>query len=114
MERSLKLKSEQTKLLKKIGMVGPFIEGSLTSTKTRCSNPKCKCVIEGPIHDTVLLTWKENNVTRTLHIPQYLKEEVQKWVNEYRALKAAIKEASVLQREILIELRKDARKSNKY
>jgi hypothetical protein len=49
-----------------------------------------------------------------LHIPQYLKEEVQKWVNEYRALKAAIKEASVLQREILIELRKDARKSNKY
>lgn len=112
MSRINKLKSKRHRILKVIQSIGPLIEGSLISAKKRCGNPKCLCASLGPIHDTILLTWKENKVTKALYIPKSMKGEIEKWVNEYKKLKEATKNMSAIQKEIFIEL-KELRKEKK-
>lgn len=96
-----RLTKKRAAILKEIRKVGPFLEGSLCTTKKRCGNPKCRCAKEGPIHETVLLTWKEDGITQTLYIPKDLREEAEKLVDQYRRLKEQVKLMSRTQREIL-------------
>jgi hypothetical protein len=93
--------------LERIREIGPFIQGSLTVTKKRCGHPACRCAIEGPCHQTALLTWKEGGRTRTLYVPIELRQEVESWVEEGKLLKSLIANMSQAQRELLIRRRKD-------
>ena len=94
-------------VLERIRSIGPFIQASLTVTRKRCGNPDCRCVTEGPCHETALLTWKEGGRTRTLYVPIELRQEVERWVEQNRLLKSLIAEMSRLQRERLIQMRKE-------
>ena len=101
---------EGRKVLREIRRIKPFIMGSLSTTKKRCGNPKCRCATEGPIHETVLLTWKENNITRTMYVPIELREEVAACVEEAKRLKGLMKEMSEAQKEFLKAKRKSKRR----
>jgi hypothetical protein len=98
--------------LDRLRKIKPFIQASLNLTKKRCSNPRCRCSQEGPLHEVALLTWKEEKRTRTLYVPRELRPEVEQWVQEGKLLKRLMAEVSQAQREFLIS-KKKRRKSHK-
>jgi hypothetical protein len=98
--------------LDRIRRIKPFVQASLSITKKRCGNPRCRCVQKGPIHEAALLTWKEENRTRTLYVPIELRQEVERWVQEGKLLKRLVAEVSQAQRKFLTS-KKKSRKSNK-
>jgi hypothetical protein len=98
--------------LERIRKIKPFVQASLNITKKRCGNPRCRCVQEGPFHEVALLTWKEENRTRTLYVPMSLRQEVEQWVQEGKLLKRLVAEVSQAQREFLTS-KKETRRSNK-
>jgi hypothetical protein len=98
--------------LERLRKIKPFVQASLTVTKKRCGNPRCRCAQEGPLHEAALLTWKEENRTRTLYVPKELRQEVERWVQEGKLLKRLVAEVSQAQREFLSS-KKKPRKSNK-
>jgi hypothetical protein len=69
-------------------------------------------VKEGPIHETALLTWKDNQTTNTLYVPKELRKEVAQWVEEGKLLKQLISEMSRVQKEWLRSMKR-SRKSKK-
>lgn len=98
--------------LERLRKIKPFVQGSFSFTKKRCGNPRCRCAQEGPLHEVALLTWKEENRTRTLYVPVELRQEVEKWVQEGKLLKHLMAEVSQAQKEFLTS-KKKLRKSNK-
>jgi len=98
--------------LERIRKIKPFVQASLNVTKKRCGNPRCRCAQEGPLHEVALLTWKEENRTRTLYVPMELRQEVDRWVQEGKLLKRLVAEVSQAQREFLTS-KKRSRKSKK-
>ena len=90
-----------------IHKIKPFLAGSLTLTKKRCGNPKCRCFKEGPIHETALLTWKENKKTHTLYVPIHMRKEVTQWIEEWKKLKILIQQMSKTKREFLRNRKKN-------
>ena len=97
------------RILARLRSIGPFLEGSLTISTKRCGRRTCRCAAEGPIHETALLTWKEQQKTCTLHIPIALRKEVAAWVAECQRLKELIHAMSAAQRAFLITQRRRAR-----
>ena len=102
---------EGWRILREIRRVKPFIQACLSITKKRCGNPKCRCAQGQPIHETAVLTWKEGQRTRTLYVPVKLREEVAKWVEEGKRLKALMAQMSEAQRMFLVGKR-TARRRN--
>jgi hypothetical protein len=100
------------KALDSLRKIKPFVQASLTVTKKRCGNPRCRCAQEGPLHEVALLTWKEEKRTRTVYVPMELRQEVEQWVQEGKLLKRLVAEVSQAQREFLTS-KKKSRKSNK-
>ena len=99
--------------MEQIRRIGPFLPASMTITKKKCGNPSCRCAKEGPMHETALLTWKEGNTTRTLHVPRELRVEVAAWIAEWRKLKSLIETMGAAQKQFLKTRRKSIRKSSK-
>jgi hypothetical protein len=112
MARPLMTNKQGKQALDRIRRIKPFVQASLSITKKRCGNPRCRCVQKGPIHEVALLTWKEENRTRTLYVPIELRQEVERWVQEGKLLKRLVAEVSQAQREFLTS-KKKSRKSNK-
>lgn len=100
---------EIRRILERIRRVGPFLKASLTHTRKRCGNPRCRCAREGPIHQATLLTWKEGKKTHTLSVPPELREEVAGWIQEWKTLRGLIDQMSDQMKERL----KTSRKSTK-
>jgi len=109
MARPLATNAAGQRLLARLRTLGPFLEGSLTISTKRCGRPTCRCATEGPLHETALLTWKEQQKTCTLYIPIALREEVAAWVAECQRLKELIHAMSAAQRAFLIAQRRRAR-----
>jgi hypothetical protein len=69
--------------LRRLGQLGPFLEGSLCSFKRPgCSAPGWH------------LTFKQKAKTRTVYVPLDLVSEVKTWNQTYRQLKKLIREIS--------------------
>ena len=94
------------RVLARIRRIRPFVQASLSITKKQCGTPTCRCAREGPVHETALLTWKQDGRTRTLHVPADLREEVARWVEEGKLLKSLIAQMSAAQQELLRERRR--------
>ena len=94
------------RILQRLRTLGPFLEGSLTVSTKRCGRPTCRWATEGPVHETALLTWKEDGTTRTLHVPIALRAAVAAWVAEAKRLKQLSHAMSVAQRAFLIAQRR--------
>jgi len=112
MEKKPVTNSAGRKALARLARLGPFLPATLTITHSRCGNPRCRCVQEGPIHETALLTWKEGGKTRTLHVPRELRREVAQWIKEWKKLKTLIEAMGAAQRQFLQTRKKSIRKSS--
>ena len=95
--------------LLRLRKIRPFVQASLSITKKRCGNPRCRCAKEGPLHEVALLTWKEEKRTHTLYVPRHLRKEVKAWVQEGKLVKRLIAEISQAQREFLTTRKKSKR-----
>ena len=67
-------------LLKQLGRIGPFVEGSLIGVE----HPTCK-------HVAWRLTFKVKAKTRTVYVPVDMVQEVKQWTGAYRKLKKLIR-----------------------
>ena len=112
MDESTATSAAGRKLLKRLGRLGPFLPASLSVTRTRCGNPRCRCAREGPVHETALLTWKEGRKTRTLHVPRELRREVAQWIGEWKKLKKLVDAMGAAQRQFLQTRKKSIKKSS--
>jgi hypothetical protein len=99
-------------VLEQLAKLEPFMPASLTVTRTRCGNPRCRCAREGPIHETALLTWKEGGKTRTLHVPVELRAEVAHWIAQWRKLKRLVERMGAAQRRFLQTRKRNMKKSS--
>jgi hypothetical protein len=70
----------QSKTLREIGKVGPFVEGSL-----------CEFKRGGRKSSSWHLTFKVKNKTRTVYVPVEMVKEVRQWTRQYRRLKQLIR-----------------------
>jgi len=69
--------------LRRIGEVGPFIEGALCSVKRKgCAAPGWQ------------LTYKQKGKTKTVYVPMDLVKEVKTWKQEYKHLKQLIRKVT--------------------
>ena len=109
MPRPLTTSLAGQRILARLRAIGPFLEGSLTLTTKRCGRSTCRCASAGPLYETALLTWKEQQKTCTLYIPIAWREEVAAWVAECQRLKELIRAMSAAQRAFLITQRRRAR-----
>ena len=105
MRRPLRTSPAGQRVLARLRAIRPFLEGSMTLTTKRCGRPTCRCAGEGPLHETALLTWKDEGTTRTLHVPVRLREEVTAWVEEAKRLKQLMHAMSEVQLAFLIACR---------
>jgi hypothetical protein len=100
------LNARGRQLVNKITSLDPWIEGSFVSTSRRCGKKNCACHKGGSKHPVLYLTWKENGKTLSLYVPRRWEFEVRTWVENYKKLKALIREVTLLQRQV-IGLRED-------
>ena len=70
----------QASILKQLGELGPFVEGSL-----------CKAIRPGRKSPSWRLTYKVDAKTRTVYVPVDMVREVKAWTKEYRRLKQLIR-----------------------
>lgn len=105
--------AEGRRVLEKLRGIGPFLPASMTTTRKKCGNPNCRCAKEGPKHETTLLTWKEGNTTRTLHVPRELRDEVAQWIEEWKKLKSLIEKMGAAQKRFLKTQRRKIKKSSR-
>ena len=82
MERKFKNKTilkRQLGKIAKLSQAGPFIAGSLNRVETKSKS--------GKVSEYYLLTYKEEQTTKSVYVPKDLVKEVSKWVQNYRRLK---------------------------
>lgn len=94
------LETRRTALLKQLAEVGPFVQGSFCTRAVKCGKPGCRCA-EGRPHEACVLTKKVRGKTKTTHVPRDLHDEVQAWANQYKRLKALMKEISDVSEQII-------------
>jgi len=99
-----KLEAERDALLKELGRMGPFMQGSVGRNGWHCSNPGCRCQ-RGELHRATIVTWKEKQKSVSRHVPKALEAEVRQWTAEMGRIRALIKQISAVQREIFYRLR---------
>jgi hypothetical protein len=109
MARTVDTSPAGRRILLRLRTLKPFLEGSLTVSTKRCGRPTCRCATEGPLHARALLTWKEDQKTRTLYIPIAWRDTVATWVKEGKRLKALSHAMSVAQRQFLLAHRRRPR-----
>lgn len=95
------LKRKRDSLVKKLGEIGPFIDGSMVKVKRRCGNKRCKCYLKDEKHESYYLHYKVKGVTKAVYIPVDMEDEVRKWNQEYKKLKEIISEISKINKSII-------------
>jgi hypothetical protein len=97
----LQLQTKRQALLGQLQNLGPWIEGSLVATTRKCGKEGCACHHNGPKHPVLFLTWKEAGKTISLYIPRQLESAVKEWAQNYKKLKALIRQVSEVQKQIV-------------
>lgn len=101
-ERNIRwLTRRRDALLKRLGRLGPFVNGSLVLIARTCGNSAhCKCS-RGHKHVNTYLSYAAKGKTKMVYIPVDLEKDVRHWSAEYRGLKEVIAEIADLQKEII-------------
>jgi len=86
--------------LRQLAGTGPVLEGSLSRIGVKCGNPNCRCA-RGQKHRSHILKREVRGKTQSLYIPVDMVEEARKWVEEYRRVRALLKDVSELNRQII-------------
>ncbi|MFH2001352.1 MAG: DUF6788 family protein [Planctomycetota bacterium] len=94
------LKAKRSALLRQLGRVKPFVEGSLAEIHSECGTKNCRCH-QGQKHRSVRLCRKETGKSQAIYVPRDLEEEVRQWNEEHKRIKALLKEISLLSEQII-------------
>ena len=86
--------------IKQLRKIGPVLQGSISTVKTTCGKPNCRCG-RGEKHISNILKKKVNGKTKTLYIPNDMVNEAKKWVQENKKLRELQKEISACNEQIL-------------
>ena len=95
------LENRKNKLLAKLGTDLPFIEGSLSISQRECSTEGCICH-RGKKHQSMALTWKENQKTRSMYVPMEKQKKALIWSKNYKKVKSLIRKLSEVNKRILV------------
>ncbi|MBE3084604.1 MAG: hypothetical protein IMZ64_00120 [Bacteroidetes bacterium] len=49
-------------LIKKLGQIGSFVDGSMVKVKRRCGNKRCKCYLKDQKHESYYLHYKVKGI----------------------------------------------------
>ena len=102
MKKQLKsLENRKKKLLTKLGTDLPFIEGSLSISQRECATEGCVCH-RGKKHQSMALTWKENQKTKSMYVPMEKQKQALAWSKNYKKIKSLIKELSEVNKRLLV------------
>jgi hypothetical protein len=93
--------TQRLSLLRQIQNLGPWIEGTFVTTSRKCGKDNCACHHQGPKHSVSFVTWKEAGKTVSLYVPRQLEAEVKQWSENYKKLKALIRQISEVQKQIV-------------
>ncbi len=95
------LEARRHRFISKITSLDPWIEGTFVSTSRRCGKKNCACHRGGAKHPVLYLTWKESGKTLSLYVPRRWEVDVRRWTENYKKLKALIREVTLLQRQMI-------------
>lgn len=95
------LLTKQKKLMDELNHVGPFIEGTLSTSYRVCGNKGCRACADGDKHPAMFFTWKEEKTTKSLYVPVSRWKEAKLYSANYKKLKKTIRKLSDLQKKIL-------------
>lgn len=102
MKYNTTIQKEQKRLIRSLSQIGPFVEGSLSTVRRICGNPRCQCRKDpAKKHPAMYLTWKENQKTQSLYIPVANHKEAELWSQNYKKLKKQIKKVSDFHKKLL-------------
>ena len=61
------------------------IRGTVVTQRRRCGKVNCRCANEGPLHESVVLSYSEQGRTRVVMLPPEEVEAVRAATERYRA-----------------------------
>lgn len=99
--RKKKLLIRHKKLANELKLIGPFIEGNLSTSYRKCGNKGCRACADGKNHPAMFFTWKEEKTTKSLYVPVSRWKEAAIYSANYKKLKKTIRKLSDLQKKIL-------------
>jgi hypothetical protein len=106
------LEARRSALLRQLRRAGPLVEGSLATVHRKCSTPTCKCH-RGEKHRQVSLCKKVRGKSHATHVPKDLEEEVRQWNDEYKRIKALLKDISEISEQIIRGYVKSRKRASK-
>ncbi len=68
------------------------IRGTVVTQRRRCGKANCRCTTEGPLHESVVLSYSEHGRTRVVMLPRDEVEAVRAATERYRAAKKRLEE----------------------
>ena len=95
------LEARRALLLRQLRSCGPVIGGSLATVPRTCGNRSCRCMKGGAKHEAVILCRKEKGKSVATYVPKALHDDVQKWNDEHKRIKAVLKELSEIGEKII-------------
>mgnify|MGYP006992597455 CR=1 FL=1 len=110
-DRKKELEKRREELVSRMSELSPWIQGSVVVVQRVCGQKGCACHRGGKKHPAMDLTGKEEGKTVALYVPRKLEAEARVWSDNYKRLKALIREVSLVQRQIL-KLRSKTWKKN--
>lgn len=100
-ENSLQeLEAKRSALLRQLGRIKPFVEGSIAEIYSKCGSAGCRCQ-KGQKHRSVRLCRKEKGKSQAIYVPRGLESQVLEWNEEHKRLKVLLKEISALSEQII-------------
>jgi uncharacterized protein DUF6788 len=106
--QAARLRQRKFELIRRHGIPGDLLPGSLSITQTRCGKVNCHCA-EGEGHPVWSLTFMVDGQKRVLHIPKKLVEEVRQRVESGRQYQEAVREVLAANAQLLALARKQRR-----
>jgi hypothetical protein len=68
------------------------VRGTVVTQRRRCGKANCRCANEGPLHESVVLSYSEHSRTRVVMLPPEEVEAVRAATERYRAAKKRLEE----------------------
>lgn len=89
-----------------------FIHGSLIEMERCCGNPNCRCAVKGERHRSLYLSQSQKGGRpRMKCVPRESEQEVRRWAENYRQVRACLEALSQLSwQRLLAKKKKTARK----
>lgn len=88
-----RLRSELHRLLEN---ADAFIHGSLIEMERCCGNPNCRCALKGEKHKSLYLSQHQRGAPRMKCLPRESQEQVRRWADNYRQVRAHLEALSQL------------------